>query len=138
MSSATGVGTSPRYGTGIALTGASWTTKSDANQRTQKMRQAVTAYWAPPMTDHSALVGTRKLAASAVRERSIVSASRCSSDAGALSAASAPRRGAGTVGSVDVTSSRSGSTAGASEPRSCQRLRKAAGSAEARARPVSR
>src|SRR5690348_9213626 len=112
-------------------------TKSDANQSTEKMRSAVTAYWAAPITDHSALEGTWKPAVSAASERSILKASRLSTDAGALSLASAPRSGGGTEGRVDVTSSRSGSTAGASEPRSLQRRRKSTGSADVRARPLS-
>ena len=75
------------------------------------------------MTDQTALLGTRNAMASVVTVRSMASERRFSSAAGALSAATFGRSAAGTEGSALCRSSRSGSVAGASDPRVRQRRR---------------
>ena len=119
----TGDGTGPRIGRSIEPVAGRSSTNSDTNHNAAKMSSAVTTYWPTPMTDQTALLGTRNAMASVVTVRSMASERRFSSAAGALSAATFGRSAAGTEGSALCRSSRSGSVAGASDPRVCQRRR---------------
>src|SRR5436309_1372431 len=80
----TGDGTGPRIGSSIEPVAGRSSTKSDTNHNAAKMSSAVTTYWPTPMTDQTALLGTRNAMASVVTVRSMASERRFSSAAGAL------------------------------------------------------